>query len=263
MADDNPVERNTVRDSTIGTAVLAGQVHNLTVRGGGFRWWHAGVALAAVALVFGGAAFYGHWSRESDLTATADYQPDVDLPAAVHQGALGPQDFPHDRSCRSVVGWAVAEGGTYASGTVVRLNLHNQGGTVVVNRIAVRVTERLAPPAGTAFTCATSGAPDRVVVDLDEDSPVVRHQTRDGSAGAPYASDTVQELAHDATKTIDITPLTTKCLCRFQVDVEYTSRGEPGTRTATAPDGGFAIAATTGAAHSFSALGGSTVWSGR
>jgi hypothetical protein len=261
MANDEPTTRNSVDRSTVGTVVQAGVLHG-GVHFGGFRWWHLGVVAAVIGLVFGGAAFYGHWSRQSDLTATAAYQPDVDLPAAVLGEDVGPQGFPNDRSCRSVVQWAVGRGGAYASGTVVRLNLHNQGGTAVVNRIAVRVTERQAPPSGTAFACVSSGSPDRVVVDLDEDSPVVRHQTQDGSAGSPYASDTVQELAHDATKTIDITPITTKCLCRWQIVVEYTSRGEPGTRTVP-PDGGhFTTAATSGVAHSYSSLGGTT-WSGR
>lgn len=263
MVNDEPTFRNSVDRSTVDTVVQAGVVHGgVHVGKRGFRWWHVWASLAAIGLVLGGAALYGHWSRESDLTATASYQPDVDLPAAVLGEDLGPRDFPNDQSCRSVVQWAVARGGAYASGTVVRLNLHNQGGTAVVNRIVVRVTERLAPPTGTAFSCAASGSPDRVVVDLDEDSPVVRHQTRDGSAGSPYAADTVQELAHDATKTIDITPITTKCLCRWRIDVEYTSRGKPGVETVTGPDGDFATAATSGVAHSYSSLGGTT-WSGR
>ncbi|MER5267365.1 hypothetical protein ABTZ99_35250 [Actinosynnema sp. NPDC002837] len=262
MVNDEPTSRNAVDRSTVDTVVQAGVVHGgVHVAKRGLRWWHALVAVAAVGLVVGGAAFYGYWSREPDLTATAAYQPDVDLPAAVLGEDLGPQDFPNDKSCRSVVRWAVERGGAYASGTVVRLNLHNQGGTAVVNRIVVRVTERLAPPTGTAFGCDSSGSPDRVVVDLDEDSPIVRHQTRDGGAGAPYASDTVQELPHDATKTIDITPITTKCLCRWQIDVEYTSRGKPRTETVTGPDGDFATAATTGVAHSYSSIG--TGWSGR
>ncbi|GAB2736244.1 hypothetical protein [Amycolatopsis magusensis] len=228
--------------------------------------WLGFVVAAVLVAAVGGYAAWRANSTPADtepLTAVADYQPDFPYPAAVHPRPLGQQEFPNDQDCRSVVGWAVDQGGAHTSGTTpVRLVLGSRRDTAVVTRIAVRVVERQDAVAGTLFTCGSSGTrPIPLTVDLDATTPIVRAQKSDGTPGEIFAEHNVEEVKQGESRILDLSAQTTRCLCRWVIDVEYVSDGEPRTLTVT-PRGqaGFQTTATEAAARRYTALSGSSIW---
>ena len=210
--------------------------------------------VVALLAVFGGVGAY-FLTRPQPLEMAADYHHETDLPAAVHPRPLGRTEFPSDKDCRAVAGWAVEQGGARASGQPVRLWMRGRG--VDVNRISVVVTERLEPPAGTLLRCVSSGSNPTVKlkVDLDADQPIVR----DAGSGKIYAADSAITLNNEA-MFFDIEPITVKCLCRWHIEVEHYAGGRLVTTEVKAPgDKPFETAATTRAVRAYSALG--SMWS--
>lgn len=243
-------------------------VHPEPPRRRALMWAGLVVAAVLVAAVGGYVAWRAN-STSADpatlepLTAVADYQPDFPYPAAMHPRPLGQQEFPNDQDCRSVVDWAVNQGGAYTSGTTpVRVVIGSRQDTAVITRIAVRVVERQDAMAGTLFTCASSGTrPIPLTVDLDATTPIVRAQNSDGTPGEIFAEHNVEEVKQGESRILDVTAHTTRCLCRWVIDVEYVSDGEPRTLTVT-PRGqaGFQTTATEAAARRYNALSGSSIW---
>jgi hypothetical protein len=186
------------------------------------------------------------------------------LPSVVDPRSLGEADFPNDQDCRSVASWSLANGGVWASGNTVRLQIENHGSILEVQSLSVRVSKRHPAPAGTIFRCESSGSeqyPTSLLVNLDQTTPVVRKKTPDGAAGEVYGTDSVIDIADNQTHNFDITANTEKCLCQWQIFVEYTKDGKRQTVPVSPVGGGdLRTAADTMVSQQYFALEGSTVW---
>jgi hypothetical protein len=255
---DNEINRD-VSGGAVQAQFLMGNV-NIYAKRRRRRWLAIAMVIAAVGAAGIGARLA--LNRPGVLSASAEYQPLLETPEAVFPQPLGRNEFPNNQSCRSVVDWALARGGVYASYTPVRLTLSTNGGSVLVNKIAVQVTERSEAPAGTLFTCGGAGqvSPVQLNVNLDEEIPVVRKTKSDGSPGGIYSQDTVITLNNE-TITFDISPATTRYLCRWRIEIGYIKDGEPATMTVTTPDKqDFQTAATNRVKRAYTAVGGSNIW---
>lgn len=217
------------------------------------KWFAIGYVVAALA-VFAGVGVY--WAtRPPELEAVADYHREVALPSVVTAELVERNAFPSAQGCHSVIEWLVARGATYASKNPVRLYL--RGRSVDVNRIRVVVTERAEAPAGTLFRCAPSGGVEvvQLAADLDEASPVVRSVDKAGTVGEIYGEKTAISLQDEA-MFFDIAPKTTKCICKWHIQIERYQDGKLATTVVKAPDGkDFVTAAVGNVRREYSARG--------
>ncbi|MER8035233.1 helix-turn-helix domain-containing protein [Streptomyces hydrogenans] len=134
--------------------------------------------------------------------------------------------------------WATAAGAVHGGETLVRVSVQGRGASaVVLQGLHVRVVERGAPPAWSAYRmedgCGGAVTPRRFEVDLDRPRPVAR--ARDGYDASGQEGRTLPAVSFPYAVTaadpeeLLVSARTARCDCSWFLELEWSAEGRSGT----------------------------------